>query len=115
MSCHYVVTGAAPVGWTIAERLAERGKTVRIAIRPGSGPNHPLVKRIRRYVRDKDSLHGLMRGAVAAFHYNHASYYARDREAELPAAEAKVLAAGKEAAPSSCSLKACTPTVSRTG
>ncbi|MEE2524086.1 NAD-dependent epimerase/dehydratase family protein [Pseudarthrobacter sp. J75] len=97
MSDLYVVTGAGPVGWTIAEQLADQGKTVRIATRSGSGPDHPLVERVRADVQDPAALRQLMAGATAVFHCIHAAYNAKDWEAELPRAEQKVLAAAKEA------------------
>ena len=34
----FVVTGAGPVGWTVAEQLAGQGKRVRILTRSASGP-----------------------------------------------------------------------------
>ena len=43
----YVVTGAGPVGWTVAEQLAERGKKVRILTRSGNGPEHGTSPRLR--------------------------------------------------------------------
>jgi len=39
----YVVTGAGPVGWTVAEQLADLGRQVRVLTRSGSGPQHPLI------------------------------------------------------------------------
>lgn len=97
MNEQYVVTGAGPVGWTIAECLAEQGQNVRIATRSGSGPEHPLVERVRVDVQDADALRTLTQGAAAVFHCIHASYNARDWEAELPRAEQKVMTAAKEA------------------
>ena len=42
----YVVTGAGPVGWTVAEQFAAAGRRVRVLTRSGSGPAHPLVEKI---------------------------------------------------------------------
>ena len=39
----FVVTGAGPVGWTVAEQLAAAGHRVRVLTRSGSGPDHPRV------------------------------------------------------------------------
>lgn len=97
MSEQYVVTGAGPVGWTIAERLAEKGKNVRVATRSGSGPAHPLVERVKMDVQDAEALRTLVQSASAVFHCIHASYNARDWEAQLPRAEQKVMTAAKEA------------------
>jgi nucleoside-diphosphate-sugar epimerase len=44
MSKTFVVTGAGPVGWTVAGQLAGSGHGVRILTRSGSGPTHPLVE-----------------------------------------------------------------------
>lgn len=44
-SRRYVVTGAGPVGWTVAEQLAAAGRRVRILTRSGSGPDHPLIEK----------------------------------------------------------------------
>lgn len=97
MSAHYVVIGAGPVGWTIAERLAGQGKSVRLATRSGAGPDHPLVERVRADAQDRDAVHSLTRGSIAVFHCIHAAYSARAWEAELPRAEAVVLAAAEAA------------------
>lgn len=94
----YVVTGAGPVGWTVAEQLAEQGKTVRILTRSGSGPEHPLVKRVKADVQDAGQLRDAFAGAAAVFHCIHGSSYSVDAwQAELPAAEQTVLAAAGEA------------------
>ncbi|MET3205589.1 NAD-dependent epimerase/dehydratase family protein [Arthrobacter sp. UYEF13] len=65
-----VVTGAGPVGWTVAEQLAGQGRNVRILTRSGGGPEHPLVERVKADVQDA---------------------------AHVPAAEQTVLAAAGEA------------------
>ncbi len=36
MNAPHVVTGAGPVGWTIAEQLADAGHEVRVLTRSGS-------------------------------------------------------------------------------
>ena len=90
----YVVTGAGPVGWTVAEQLAEQGKNVRILTRSGSGPDHPLVERVKADVQDAAQLRDAFSGATAVFHCIHGSSYTADAwQAELPAADQKVLAA----------------------
>ncbi len=43
----HVVTGAGPVGATVALQLAERGIPVRLLTRSGSGPEHELIDRRR--------------------------------------------------------------------
>jgi len=94
----HVVTGAGPVGWTVAERLAEQGKSVRILTRSGSGPEHPLVERITVDVRDATQVRDAFAGATAVFHCIHGSSYTVDAwQAELPQAEQTVLSAAGEA------------------
>lgn len=94
----YVVTGAGPVGWTVTEHLAAQGKNVRILTRSGSGPDHPLVERVKADVQDAAQLRDAFEGAAAVFHCIHGSSYSVDAwQAELPAAEQTVLAAAGEA------------------
>ncbi|MET3173978.1 UNVERIFIED_ORG: nucleoside-diphosphate-sugar epimerase [Arthrobacter sp. UYCu721] len=94
----YVVTGAGPVGWTVAEQLAEQGKNVRILTRSGGGPEHPLVERIKADVRESAQVRDAFAGATAIFHCIHGSSYTADAwQAELPEAERTVLAAAGEA------------------
>lgn len=93
-----VVTGAGPVGWTVAEQLAEQGKNVRVLTRSGYGPEHPLVERVKVDVQDAPQVRGAFAGAAAVFHCIHGSSYTVDAwEAELPGAEQTVLAAAAEA------------------
>ncbi|WP_188781403.1 NAD-dependent epimerase/dehydratase family protein [Marmoricola endophyticus] len=95
-----VVTGAGPVGWTVAERLADEGRRVRVLTRSGSGPERDGVERLRVDVSDPVALADAVRGAGAVFHCVHGSAYAASVwRAELPRAEAAVLeAAGREGA-----------------
>jgi nucleoside-diphosphate-sugar epimerase len=90
----FIVTGAGPVGWTVAEQLAGNGHRVLVLTRSGSGPDHPLIERIAVDVSDAASLRGLFDGAEAVFHCIHGSKYSTAAwERELPAAERSVLAA----------------------
>ena len=94
----YVVTGAGPVGWTVAEQLAASGHRVRVLTRSGSGPDHPRVEKAAVDVSDPAQLGGLFRGAKAVFHCIHGSTYsARTWAEELPRAEQAVLAAAGKA------------------
>lgn len=97
MPAVHVVTGAGPVGSTIALQLAEAGQSVRLLTRSGSGPDHPLVERRRVDVSQPQALVDAFAGAVAVHHCIHGSAYdARVWRAELPRAEAAVLeAAGR--------------------
>lgn len=98
MADAYVVTGAGPVGWTVAEQLADLGRQVRVLTRSGSGPRHPLIELIAGDAKDPDILRTALAGAKAAFHCIHGSAYTASAwQAELPAAEQAVLAAAQEA------------------
>lgn len=94
MPALHVVTGAGPVGWTVAELLAEQGHRVRVLTRSGSGPEHPAVERIKADVSQPGQLAVHVDGAVAVYHCIHGSKYsAKVWRAELPAAERVVLTA----------------------
>ncbi|TIC86737.1 NAD-dependent epimerase/dehydratase family protein [Nocardioides sp. GY 10113] len=93
----HVVTGAGPVGTTVALQLAERGHDVRLLTRSGSGPEHPRIERRRVDVSDPAAVGDAFAGATAIHHCIHGSRYrAATWAAELPAAERVVLdAAGR--------------------
>jgi len=94
----YVVTGAGPVGWTVAGQLAAQGRHVRVLTRSGNGPGHPLIERIQGDARDPKVLEAAFAGAQAVFHCIHGSAYtAAAWRAELPTAEQAVLIAAREA------------------
>ena len=94
MNTVHVVTGAGPVGSTVALQLAGAGHQVRLLTRSGSGPVHPLIDRRRIDVSRPESLAEAFDGAVAVHHCIHGSAYdAKVWRAELPQAEAAVLAA----------------------
>lgn len=98
MSELHVITGAGPVGRTIAEQLAGEGHRVRVLTRSGSGPDHPLVERRKVDVSRPEQLEGALDGAAAVFHCIHGSAYSAQAWArELPAAEQTVLAAAGRA------------------
>ncbi|GAB3565392.1 NAD-dependent epimerase/dehydratase family protein [Arthrobacter alkaliphilus] len=94
----YIVTGAGPIGWTIAQQLADRGEQVRVLTRSGSGPDHPLVEKQRVDVSDPAKLAQAFSGATAVFHCIHGSAYrAKAWAAELPVAERVVMDAAAAA------------------
>ncbi|WP_026555580.1 NAD-dependent epimerase/dehydratase family protein [Arthrobacter sp. 35W] len=87
-----IVTGAGPVGWTVATQLAEAGHRVRVLTRSGSGPEHGLIERVRADASGAQDLTPLLEGADAVFHCIHgSSYSAATWQRELPKAEAAVL------------------------
>jgi nucleoside-diphosphate-sugar epimerase len=93
-----VVTGAGPVGWTVASQLAASGQRVRVLTRSGSGPEHELVERRRVDASQPDALTAAMAGADAVFHCIHGSTYSAEAwRHELPGAERAVLRAAGEA------------------
>ena len=96
----HVVTGAGPVGSTVALQLADAGHRVHLLTRSGSGPEHPLIDRRRVDVSQPDALTDAFDGAVAVHHCIHGSAYdSRVWRAELPGAERTVLeAAGRAGA-----------------
>ncbi len=97
MSNVHVVTGAGPVGSTVAQQLADAGHQVRLLTRSGSGPVNPLIDRRRVDVSQPSALGEAFEDAVAIHHCIHGSAYdARVWRAELPRAERAVLeAAGR--------------------
>jgi nucleoside-diphosphate-sugar epimerase len=93
-----IVIGAGPVGATVALRLADQGRPVRLLTRSGSGPEHPLVERRRADASSAASLKEHLADASAVFDCMHASRYRADVwRAELPRAERAVLDAAGEA------------------
>lgn len=98
MSSTYVVTGAGPVGWTVAEKLAGQGHRVRILTRSGGGPAHRRVEKITADVSDPDHLETAMEGVTAVFHCIHgAAYNAQAWRRDLPQAEQTILEAARRA------------------
>lgn len=86
----HVVTGAGPVGWTVAEQLAEQGHSVRMLTRSGSGPEHPMIER-RSVDIESDDLHPHLDGATAVYHCTHVAYTNSAWRAKLEAMEQRVL------------------------
>ncbi|PJI91028.1 NAD-dependent epimerase/dehydratase family protein [Luteimicrobium subarcticum] len=93
-----VITGAGPIGSSLARTYAEQGTPVRVLTRSGSGPDHPLVERRRVDVNDLPALADATRDADVVHHCIHASRYDADVWArELPAAEQRILAVAASA------------------
>ncbi|GLP64188.1 NAD-dependent epimerase [Streptomyces sp. TUS-ST3] len=64
----HVIIGAGSIGTNVARLLAERGESVRIVTRSGSGPEHPLVDRVAADASDSTRLTELSRGAEVIYH-----------------------------------------------
>jgi nucleoside-diphosphate-sugar epimerase len=92
MSKH-VIVGSGPIGSAVARRLVERGESVRVVTRSGSGLEHPLVERIAADASDAERLTELTRGAVAL--YNCANPKYTQWEAVWPPLAAAMLAAAQ--------------------
>lgn len=86
-----IVTGAGPVGWTVATQLAEAGQPVRVLTRSGTGPDHPLITRQRVDVSDPTAVASAFADATAVFHCAHAPYTAAAWRDALPRTEQIVL------------------------
>ncbi|HUG86295.1 MAG TPA: NAD-dependent epimerase/dehydratase family protein [Euzebya sp.] len=97
MNASHVVTGAGPVGRTVALQLAAAGHDVLVLTRSGSGPDHPAIQRRAVDVRDDVALQGALAGAQAVFHCTHAAYTAKAWRDVLPATEQSVLRAAGDA------------------
>jgi nucleoside-diphosphate-sugar epimerase len=64
----HVVIGAGSIGATVARLLADRGESVRLVTRSGSGPEHPLIDRAAADASDPSRLTELSRGAEVIYH-----------------------------------------------
>ena len=92
-----VITGAGPIGTTLARHYVDSGVAVRVVTRSGSGLDHPLVERVAADVNDRAALRDAASDATVIHHCIHASAYLVDVwERELPAAEAVVLGVAEE-------------------
>ncbi|MFF0034238.1 NAD-dependent epimerase/dehydratase family protein [Streptomyces avermitilis] len=64
----HVVIGAGSIGTNVARLIADRGESVRIVTRSGSGPEYPLVERVAADASDPGRLTELSRGAKVIYH-----------------------------------------------
>lgn len=86
----HIVVGAGPVGWTVAQQLADLGHSVRILTRSGSGPDHPSIER-RRVDIESDDLQAEFDGAHAIYLCTHVAYEDKVWREKLPKMEQRVL------------------------
>ena len=76
----HVIIGAGSIGTNVARLLAERGESVRIVTRSGSGPEHQLIDRVAADASDPSRLTELSSGAEVIYHCaNPPSYTAWER------------------------------------
>lgn len=71
----HVIVGAGAVGSAVATQLAERGETVRLVTRSGSGPDHPAIERVAADATDTDRLTTLTRDATALYNCASPAYH----------------------------------------
>lgn len=93
----HVVTGAGPVGSTVALQLADAGHRVIVLTRSGSGPEHPLIERRKADATNAAAVAAALQGAQAVHHCIHGSRYDAEtwRRELLPAEQVLLDAAGR--------------------
>ncbi len=90
----HVILGAGSIGTNVARLLAERGESVLMDTRSGSGPEHPLIGRVAADASDASQLTDLSRGAKVIYHAaNPPSYTMWERL--LPPLQTAAIAAAK--------------------
>jgi len=72
---HHVVVGAGPVGSGVATLLAQRGTPVTVVTRSGSGPDHPLVTKLKGNATDAELLARVATGAAAIYNCVNPPYH----------------------------------------
>ncbi len=90
----HVILGAGSIGTNVARLLTERGESVLMVTRSGSGPEHPLIERVAADASDAAQLTDLSRGAKVIYHAaNPPSYTMWERM--LPSLQTAAIAAAK--------------------
>ncbi|MEU4252866.1 NAD-dependent epimerase/dehydratase family protein [Amycolatopsis sp. NPDC026612] len=90
----HVIIGAGSIGTNVARLLVERGESVRIVTRSGSGPAHPLIERVAADASDPSRMTELSRGAKVIYHCaNPPSYTSWERL--LPPLQTAAITAAK--------------------
>jgi len=90
----HVIIGAGSIGTNVARLLTERGESVRIVTRSGSGPEHPLIERVAADASDPVRLTELSRGAKVIYHCANPPSYTQ-WERLLPPLQTAMIAAAK--------------------
>jgi nucleoside-diphosphate-sugar epimerase len=71
----HVVIGSGPVGSGVAELLAQRGDSVTIVTRSGTGPDHPRITKVRADAGDAEALARAATGAASIFNCANPPYH----------------------------------------
>lgn len=69
-----IIVGSGPVGISIAHLHADRGESVRMITRSGSGPEHPLIERVAADAADARRLTELTAGAEILYNCANPKY-----------------------------------------
>jgi nucleoside-diphosphate-sugar epimerase len=73
----HTIIGAGPIGSGLARRLAERGESVTVVTRSGTGPQHPAIRLVAADASDTDRLSGIAAGSDVLYNCaNPANYNA---------------------------------------
>ena len=89
-----LVVGSGSIGTNVARRLVERGESVRMVTRSGSGPEHPLIERVAADATDAARLTDLARGAAVIYNCSNPPNYTL-WERMLPPMNTAMIAAAK--------------------
>ena len=90
----HVVLGAGSIGTNVARLLADRGESVLVVTRRGSGPEHPLIERVAADASDGARFTELSRGAKVIYHAANPPVYTL-WEQLLPPLQTAVIAAAQ--------------------
>jgi nucleoside-diphosphate-sugar epimerase len=74
MMSKHVIVGSGPIGSSVAHLLVERGDSVRIVTRSGTGPTHPLIERVAADATDANRLTELTSDAAALYNCANPKY-----------------------------------------
>ena len=94
-SAEHLVVGAGPIGTATTMALVSGGDRVRVVTRSGSGPDHPMVARIRADASDGERLAELAGGVATVFNCANPSYHRWPRD--WPPLAASILGAAERA------------------
>jgi nucleoside-diphosphate-sugar epimerase len=69
-----VIVGSGAIGSKIAQLLVDRGESVRMITRSGSGPDHPLIERVAADAADARRITELTEGATVLYNCANPKY-----------------------------------------